>query len=159
MSIRLQFSGCRDIASRAIMWFTHGQFSHVDVVLPSGELLGARNDSVGGKPPGVQVRPRGYTQFSKRVIMELTPTLAQEKSFYDFLMRQVGKPYDHAAIWGFLVNRDWRERDSWICSELIAATLEESSIIARLYALASTVDPVDLSLIFSAIGGRPIKDE
>lgn len=33
---------------------------------------------------------------------------------------QVGKPYDFAAIFGFLFHRDWQEDDRWFCFELAA---------------------------------------
>ncbi len=41
-----------------------------------------------------------------------------------FAHAQVGKPYDYTAIAGFLARRDWREDDSWFCSELQAAAFE-----------------------------------
>jgi uncharacterized protein YycO len=33
---------------------------------------------------------------------------------------QIGRPYDWAALLGFLVHRDWAAPDRWFCSELVA---------------------------------------
>lgn len=122
--IELQFSTTSGVSSALIRVFEHGWCSHVDVVLPDGRLLGARSDSIGGAPAGVQIRSAGYEDWSRieRVRLQTSPDM--EKRFYDFLHAQIGKPYDRLAIVAFAVNRDWRERDQWFCSELVAAALE-----------------------------------
>ena len=111
--IRLQFV-CGAISSQVIASFSAGHFSHVDALLDDGTLLGARSDRVGGQPPGVQIRSPDYINFSRRVVMEIPATDAQNTTFHAFLHSQIGKPYDSEAIWAFLFNRDWRETDSWI---------------------------------------------
>jgi hypothetical protein len=151
--IQLQFVCEDNIASQTIAWFSQGQFSHVDAVLPNGDLLGARSDSVGGQPPGVRIRPPGYVQFSRKAVMTLPCSDEQQKQFYAFLNDQLGKPYDSTAIWGFVVNRDWREDDSWICSELECAAGEKCKILPKLFVPASKVTPVCCAVAFSAVGG------
>jgi hypothetical protein len=156
--ITLQFV-CEDaISSKAIAWFGSGKFSHVDCVLPyTGWLLGSRSDSVGGKPPGVQIRPPDYAVFDVKVRMKIHTIHSQiEQRYYDFLYDQIGKPYDNTAIWAFFVDRNWRQADSWICSELQTAAGEHSGILPKLALTPNKITPVACALTFSAIGGKEV---
>ena len=83
----------------------------------------SRGDRCGGQPSGVRIRPAGYRKWVRRVVFEVPATFAQELAWQAFLIAQVGKPYDGEAILAFAFGRDWREPDSWICSELQAAAL------------------------------------
>ena len=150
MAIRLQFSRQADPISDLIAWFSAGNLSHVDAVLSNGYLLGARSDRVGGKPPGVQIRPPNYAKFALKVIMTIPCTGEQEQAFQNFLYAQLGKPYDKTAILGFIVGRNWREDDSWFCSEAIAAALEAAGIFHPLYLAANKITPSALALAVSA---------
>lgn len=144
------------IASKAIARFSAGNLSHVDAEIED-ELLGARSDHVGGKPPGVQLRPADYARAELIVRMELRSTPEQEGAFKRFLFEQLGKPYDHTAIWGFAAGRDWRSADSWFCSELQAAALEKACVFpTKLYLGANKVTPVSLALAVTAAGGYEI---
>lgn len=154
MTVQLQFVRQHDIASSAIAWFSQGEVSHVDAVMPDGMLLGARNDAVGGQPPGVRIRPPDYAKFVLWVPFTITTTPDQEVKFHSFLLAQVGKPYDQQAIWGFVTGRNWRENDSWICSELQAAALEAAGIVPPLYLAANKITPTALALLASGIGGK-----
>jgi hypothetical protein len=136
-----------------IAWFGAGQFSHVDAVLHHGYLMGARHDSLGGKPPGVWARPPGYDKWTRRVVMEVPATPEQTKAFYDFMWAQEGKPYDSEAIWGFIVGRDWREDDSWICSEVVTAA-GEASVLPQLFLAKNRINPGMCAMAYSAIGGK-----
>lgn len=150
--IRLRFV-CQDqFSSNLIAWFSSGHFSHVDCILPDGTLLGARSDAVGGRLPGVFARPADYLKSSSVVVFTLAATPAQEEFFYAFLRMQIGKPYDKLAIIAFLVNRNWRDMDSWMCSELQAAALEAAGICPPLYLAANKITPVALALVTSALG-------
>jgi uncharacterized protein YycO len=151
--IRLQFVRQAALSSDIIAWFSQGHFSHVDAILPDETLLGARNDSVGGQPPGVRIRPPDYTPFSLRVVMAVPCSESQAERYYSFLHSQVGKPYDTEAIWAFAFGRDWREQDSWICSELQTAAGEACGAFPSLYLAANKITPVSCALAFSAIGG------
>ena len=146
----LQFSAMSDAGSEAIKIFERGWPSHVDLVLGDGTLLGARSDSVGGKPPGVQIRVANYQVFEKIERLSLRATAEQESGFLNFLEAQIGKPYDKLAIAAFAVERDWREDDAWFCSELAAAALESCGWFPK--PLANTVNeitPRDLLLAVS----------
>jgi hypothetical protein len=150
-AITLQLSSMEDVGSLAIRAFSHGPYSHVDAVLPDGNLLGARSDQIGSVPPGVQIRLPGYANFStlNHVVLPTTPEC--ETAFYDFLRTQIGKPYDHSAILGFAFDRNWRDADSWFCSELVAAALEKAGYFSFcLAAPANKITPADLLLALSA---------
>jgi hypothetical protein len=149
--IRLRFVREADIVSDTIAWFTQSIFSHVDCILPDGQALGSRSDRVGGKPSGVQIRPFDYHPFAVETTLGLQVLPEVERKFYQFLYSQVGKPYDHSAIWGFATGRYWRQEDSWICSELQAAALEYSGRIPSLVMATSKITPGELALMMSAL--------
>jgi uncharacterized protein YycO len=123
-------------------------------------LLGARSETYHNRagdislsiPPGVRIRPANYVGHPKTVVrFSIAATEDQERIFYDFLSRQLGRPYDYEAILGFVFDRDWRETDSWICSELVMAALEKAGIIPGLYLPANRITPVASALAISMI--------
>jgi hypothetical protein len=149
--IRLQFSSQADLSSEVIRLFGHSPFSHVDAILSGGSLLGARDEENMGVPAGVRIRPAGYAKFAitKVVILPTTPECAA--AFYAFLQSQLGKPYDETAILAFVIDRDWRNPDSWFCSEIIAAALEHAKYFSFCLAAPNNkITPPDLLLALSA---------
>jgi uncharacterized protein YycO len=148
--VLLQFVQGPGPGSKAIEIFERGWCSHVDVVLGDGSLLGARSDVIGGRPPGVQIRHAGYEVWSKTARVALRATDAQETAWLSFLYNQIGKPYDETAIVAFAVERDWRQPDSWFCSELVAAGLEASGWLPQKLAFGvNEITPRDLLLVVS----------
>ena len=117
--IQLQFSTQRAFSSACIRWFTDSPVSHVDVVMPDGSLLGSLSDG------GVQIRPSEYANWSKVIVAEVD---ADFDAIWTFLKAQIGKPYDRTAIVSFALSRNWREDDSWFCSELVAAAFESAGL-------------------------------
>jgi len=149
--ITLQFSAQNDLGSLIIELGGAGPFSHVDIVEADGRLYGARSDVVGGMPAGVQSRPPDYQKFARRVRMSFSTTPAEEKTFWDFAYAQRGKAYDTTSILAFVLNRDWREPDSWFCSELATACLETAGICPPLYSPVNKIEPVTLAIVCSAL--------
>lgn len=150
--IALQFVLGHGLSSQAIAWFSAGRFSHVDAILPDGSLLGSRSDTIKGIKPGVRVRPPDYEPWLARVQLALPSTPTETQRWIDFLHSQIGKPYDKSAIWGFAAGRDWREPDSWFCSEIQARALEVSCRSPPLYSPANKITPSALALVMSALG-------
>lgn len=151
-NINLQFSCGSDLSAWAIKRFEHGAWSHVDAILPDGSLLGARDDICKGIPSGVRIRPPDYYAFAaiKKVTIYVPDVV--EAAFYSFLRSQVGKPYDETAIVAFVFDRNWRDNDSWFCSELQAAAGEAAGLFP--YKLAITdnrLTPGDLFLAASVL--------
>jgi hypothetical protein len=140
-AIVLQFSTEAGWQSWAIRVFERGWCSHVDTVMPDGWLLGARSGKDGAPRPGVQLRPPGYAPFTRLERVELVTTEAIAGAYYAFVQAQLGKPYDMTAIAAFAFDRDWRAPDSWFCSEVSTAGLEQSGFVPRLATPANRVTP------------------
>lgn len=157
-SITLQFVLGGGIASSTIAWFSQGHFSHVDAVMPDDSLLGARSDVIDGIPSGVRVRPEKYESWKKVTRFTIPCKPNQYMLWWHFLNRQLKQPYDHLAILAFAVDRDWRDPNSWICSELQSAALEAAGIIPRLYLAANKITPVMCAMVCSAIPGSSYSD-
>lgn len=156
-AVYLQFVLGAGIPSRAIAWFSSGPFSHVDLVLDDGRLMGARSDVIkmpsgAVVPAGVQIREPNYERWKERVVMKLPCTELQKQSVIAFNLSQEGKPYDKTAIWGFMAGRDWRKQDQWFCSELQAAAIESADLTHPLYAPKNKVTPAALATLASAVG-------
>lgn len=150
-AIVLQFVGASDLGSEMIEWFSQGVVSHVDAVMSGGSLLGARSDEIGGKPPGVQIRPANYENFARvvRVVMPCPGAMADE--FYRLIQAEIGKPYDKEGILAFIVGRDWRNPQAWFCSELQGAMLERCGYFESPLATPSNkLTPAGLLLACSA---------
>jgi uncharacterized protein YycO len=139
----LQFSTQDDPESWAIRRYSHSEFSHVDLVLPNGQLLGARLEG------GVRIREAGYAAWSKTLVVTLETERAG--AVYDAAFTQLGKPYDRWAIAAFALGRDWRDDGAWYCSELIAWALEQAGFFPRpLWLPVAKITPGDLLLVLSA---------
>jgi hypothetical protein len=110
---------------------THSPFSHCDIVLPDGSMLGA-SDSPGvpvirGNPRGVAIRPNKYEDYGLRRRMIIETEKADD--IIAFAMSQLGKPFDNSALYSFWSDavpgaRDWHNPDMWFCAELIVCSLE-----------------------------------
>jgi uncharacterized protein YycO len=117
--MKLLFTRRHHIGSWLIRMVTWSDYSHVDVLMPEGDLLGAL------APDGVvrQGKALRIKQASKAVIMDLP--VADAQAAYAFLKKQVGKPYDYQGVVGIGLHRDWQEDDSWSCAELAAQAAAE----------------------------------
>lgn len=150
MSVSFQLVHSRGLSSTLIGIGSPG-FSHVDIIRPDGRLQGARSDKIGGALRGVQIRTPFYEKWDRRVVMTLPATSYQEQRFWEFADAQLGKPYDWRAIVAFAIERDWRDPDSWFCSEYGAACLEESGILPKLYVAENKITPEALALAISVL--------
>lgn len=105
----------RDFYSRLIRWETFSPYSHAAFEFDDGFQIGAESGGVGVYPPSPGTV---ITRFD-------VDGLDIEKAV-DAACSQVGKPYDWTAIAGLVMRRDWRETDSWFCSELVAWACEQA---------------------------------
>jgi hypothetical protein len=152
-TITLQFVEGSGLGAGMIKWFGHGKYSHVDCVLPSGSLLGARSDRVGGQPPGVHVRPDGYTKNEKTTRVTLVVTKKQEEAFYSYVQHQLGCAYNKLGIVAFFFATDWTAEGEFFCSQLATAGLQAAGLLKNLTEPANKIDPDDLRLLISAVWG------
>jgi uncharacterized protein YycO len=108
-------------SSRVLGWWGGDYYSHVDIVWPDGQLLGARSDliKVGDViyPTGFQFRPDPYEKVAALKRVRIPCTSEELIRANAWALSQRGKPYDWLAIFAFAINRNWRDEDAWFCSE------------------------------------------
>lgn len=134
--IRLRFCSYRGWHSRLVEWFTWSDYSHVDLVLPSGNLLGALPGGVAVRAPDQPVRQALFEVQACDEVLALA-------------VGQIGKPYDWAGVFGIALRHKlgvWREDDSWWCSELIAWCFERAGFPLLRGDDFSSITPRDLLL-------------
>jgi hypothetical protein len=162
--IEVLFSSSTAWQSHLIRCFSHSQFSHVDVVMPDSNLLGASNSPdapvIEGNPSGVAIRPFDYQQFYVRRLAKLeVPRDAKlkaaevESNFSQLLRSQLGKPFDSSAMHAMfgdamMLERDWTEAKAWFCSELMIWALHNAGFFPyELMVPKTRVSPADSLLI------------
>ena len=112
--MKLLFTRRRHIGSWLIRMFTWSEYSHVDIVLGNGFVLGAV------APDGVTIQPYWHRidMASKAVMMDLPVKSIDDAIAYAH--KQIGKPYDWLGVVGIGLRRNWQEDDKWSCAELVA---------------------------------------
>ena len=109
----------------------HSPFSHVDILMKDGSLLGASDSPnapvIQGNPRGVAARPFDYQPFAYRRQMILATERADD--IRRMAATQLGKSFDRSALRDFISDsfpghRDWRLNESWFCAELIVWAME-----------------------------------
>jgi hypothetical protein len=147
--------------SAVIRRMCHSQFSHVDLLLSDGNLLGASDQGphapfIVGNPEGVAIRPPNYQRFGYRRDMIIETDRADD--IIAAAKSQLGKPFDPSALWGFLDDkppgvRDWRNITHWFCAEHSTWSCEEGGLwlplIKQLIISKDRVTPADLILLFA----------
>ncbi len=165
----LQFSTCAPPEhwwevdwSKWIRRAGHSPFSHVDLMMEDGSLLGASNSpgspTIRGNPSGVALRPQNYLDpyggFAYRRRMVLATTRAHD--IQQITLSQLGKPFDGNMIHDMVGDkfpgvRDWRLGDCWRCSELIAWGMETGNFWGGpLSWPKNKLSPTDLCLVLLA---------
>jgi hypothetical protein len=157
--ITLQYSTSLAWQSTLIRRFSHSPFSHVDLVLPDGNLLGASDSpdapSIRGNPRGVAVRPAEYQPFGIRRWAVIRTTKKHEDIFYPWIEAQIGKPFDSGAMHALIGEpefniRDWRDPEMWYCSEMLVAGFDFSGLFPyELVTPKNRVSPGDSLLILN----------
>lgn len=111
--IVLQFSTQNTLLAAGIRWATWCDYSHVDFVLPNGDLYGAI-------PKGVRRHwPENYTRTKRFYVNAPIDVL-------NIALTQEGKDYDWRGIFGFGIRARLHDKDSWFCSELVAWAFEQA---------------------------------
>jgi hypothetical protein len=159
--IHLLFSTSTAWQSAVIRRICHSPFSHLDVVLPDGNLLGSSDSPkaphIEGNPRGVAVRPPEYQEFGIRRLAKVRVGESASKMFMELVRSQLGKPFDGEALNAFLsgdvtMPRDWRADDQWICSELMAWAAEGANFWNYdLLVPKNRISPADLLLLLNPL--------
>lgn len=135
----------------------HSPFSHVDIMMPDGNMLGASNSPaapiIAGNPGGVALRPPDYQKFAYRRRMLLDTHRGDDVRA--IAMTQLGKGFDNGALKDFLSDkfpgaRDWRLDDHWFCAEYILWACDVGGMWAprTLQWPKNRASPTDLLLMF-----------
>ena len=174
-TVTLQFSRCAPLTYRErwqqgqwvdySLWIcrlTHSPFSHVDLVLADGTLLGASDNPqapvIVGNPRGVAIRPAEYQKFAVRRNVVMSTTHERAFRFHDFCISQLGKPFDTDALKPSVFlssefhNRDWRTDDSWFCAEMSGRAVEEAPLLDwTIPGIKNRITPADLILLLAPL--------
>lgn len=117
--VRLLFSRRHHPGSwliRAVSW---SEWSHVEIMLDDGRLLGA------AAPHGVQ-----FVTLEERLAIASQAAMACYPGDFDAGMRwaegQIGKPYDYTGVVGLGLHRDWEDDSAWWCSEFAGEFLKQA---------------------------------
>ncbi len=121
--ITIRFVQDPGLVSDFIRWWTWGEWSHVEIVTPEGEYLGARFSG------GVRVRPKNYIRARREAFRSVNLSDAQFHNFWSFARSQIGKPYDTRAIIGLGIRENFSSNGkSWFCSEYVYACFEAAGV-------------------------------
>ena len=114
--ITLLFSRRNHPGSWLIRTVSWSEWSHVEIILPDGRLLGA------AAPHGV-----GLSTYEERMsIAAHAATMCVPGDMNTAAAwgeTQLGKPYDYVGVVGLGLHRDWEKDDKWWCSEFAAEFL------------------------------------
>ncbi len=158
--LAIQFSTSPAFASGIIRRLCHSAFSHVDIVVNDAKesgLLGVSGpDHKTGDPGGVRLRVNPPWQYKgKPKIAKLKTTEKVRSAVIKIGYAQIGKPFDDGALWSFLGDspfgdRDWRSVNSWFCSEFVIYCLEQAKFFPYpLVAVKDRVTPADCLLLLN----------
>ncbi|HWG77837.1 MAG TPA: hypothetical protein VN660_13745 [Steroidobacteraceae bacterium] len=144
------------LTSKALCWWGNGfgGYSHAAAVLPSGELLDARYDHVGGQPPGVRIRPDGYEKWLRWQVIDIPSSAAQDAAWERYLRSQIGRPYDSRGILSFILGTQPADDGMWFCSALQAEALQKCGRMSDIGIPPQQVTPDGLAMLARAIGGK-----
>jgi hypothetical protein len=159
--IKLQFVLSPGWTAQLTAWWGMGYngWSHVDAVMPTGWLLGARDDVI--KAPdglaykaGVELRPPDYEKWIRRTVVTLKVSQVMADKWQEWLLDQRDRPYDSDAIWGFILGRKQHAKGHWICSALQTGALRQIGKLFKLPYEPSQVTPDTLFFAVTAgLGG------
>jgi hypothetical protein len=141
---------------------THSPFSHVDLLLDDGNLLGSSDNPtapvIEGNARGVAIRQPNYQKFAVRrdVVMSVTPK--EKQLFENYCRTQLGKPFDIEVMKPRIFispnfhNRDWRTEEKWFCAELMARATEEAELLGwPIPGIKNRITPADLILLLAPL--------
>lgn len=135
------FTRQRHVVSAAIRAVTWSEYSHVDAFITPATIIGSAAFE------GVTVSPveKRVAKASRATIV--TIPLEDEIAAREFLISQVGKPYDWGGAFGVWARRSWQRDDAWFCSELVAAAVRAGGRPLFDNDFRSRITPQDLILL------------
>lgn len=132
-------AGSSSWISRLVKWRTLSRYCHVELYNPyEGYVIGSH--PVGGVDSDLI-----YKRFRKPVIYKLNMAFTQEEyiGIMEYAQGFIGRPYNYAGIWGFIVNRFFSVSTGFQCAEFVFKVLKDKGIIL-LNKEANQVTPQDI---------------
>jgi hypothetical protein len=127
----------------------------MDIVLPGQGLLGVSGpDDTYNDAGGVRIRP--FDPWPYTIVREVTINTPLSDAIIRTGMTQLGKPFDHDALYAFFnpfgVRRDWKDLAKWFCSEwFIWSCVIEKLFGYKLCVPMDMVNPNDTMLILNPV--------
>jgi hypothetical protein len=131
--------------SNLIRWETQGTVSHVESILPGGDIIGAYLDGIKQIPGDSDL---GYTS---QIFVDVEASQEAIDKWVRYLKSRVGRKYDFLAALGFMLHMNIRTPGAFICSMDATLGLRISGTFPRpLSEPAHRVSPRDLLFALSA---------
>lgn len=146
-AIKLRFVTTSSPLSAAIRFAEDYRFSHVDAVTDNG-YLGAHADG------GVLERPFDYDKgsWTAQAFWSLSCSDLGLESWQAYLRGRIGRPYDFAAILGFVLRDGLHDKLHVICSALQTMALREIGVFGFPLAVpAHETSPRDLAMMCTVL--------
>lgn len=144
--------------SKVIEWGSRSWTSHVELYFPTTPETRADRTFGAQLDGGVKWRYTSdpcYAKTRRTETWEHFLNYDQCRRVEDVMAATSGRPYDWRAIVSFAFGeRDWRETDSWFCSEFVALVLEKTNLVKFPANIPSDrITPRDIYLLFTGLPG------
>jgi hypothetical protein len=113
------FKGKGAIANALIRWWTHGPYSHTEVIVRSDPILGHLCYSSHLPDGGVRGKWRGLDPIE----WDFVQVDADPMEVEQWYINRAGAKYDILGLLGFVLRRDGYDRNKYFCSEANAASI------------------------------------
>ena len=110
--IKFHFYKGTGFVSKLIKWRTISKYSHVAIEINNRIIEAKEGQGVIARVPSCLTN-KEFDTIEIKVVDKV-----KFNAFYDFLVLQIGKPYDWEAIFNFIKNWDKENPNKWFCSEL-----------------------------------------
>jgi uncharacterized protein YycO len=144
--------------SWAIRSFTRTDYSHAAWILPNGTCIEAWH------PGGVRHRYSPYAGHTRGTLVDYYGLsgmdAAKRQAVEDFLLDEIGEPYDIGGVLRFVTRRRAANAKAWFCSELVVEALNHAGLpILRAPAHELAPGHLPWSLDLSPLAGSVSEDE
>jgi hypothetical protein len=154
MKLALRFVRGMGWDSKLIEWGSRSWTSHVELCegYTSGRTFGAQ---LNGGVKWRNVVDPSYANVTRKEMWQIDISYDQMPILERVIKQTDGLPYDWRAIVSFAFGeRDWREPNSWFCSEWAAMMLEQLGIVKFPATLPfDRITPRDIYLVFTGLRG------
>ena len=129
----------RGTVSTLIRWQTRSKYSHAGIFISDNTVMEAW--------PTKGVRINTLLDLSDIDFFDLETTPRQEAKIIEFFQKQMGKPYDYFGVFNFITKfPSFKPYESWFCSEIVFAALQEAGILLLRDIEPNKVSPFHISI-------------